>query len=376
MSYQKHPRFITRQTEPLNGGTPADVLRESLITPQDAFYVRSHGSLPIVDRDRYRLIVNGLVDQALSLSLNDLKTGFPKRELMATLQCAGNRRKELAEVAPLAEGSVMWDTEAISTAIWGGVGLADVMEAAGIDLMPDTILKHHVAFSGLDVIRKGDQKMHYGGSIPLEKALDPCVLLAYEMNGEPLPALHGYPLRVVVPGYIAARSVKWLSTITVQTQSSENHFQQKDYKLFPKEVTPETVDWSQGEPLNAMRTDAVICVPENGAQLPTGRLIVKGYAIPAENSAITAVEVSCNHGFTWHRARLLNEHHDHVWRFWEIECDFPPGEHCLMVRAHDLADTVQPSDAADLWNFRGYMNNSVHQVRVYVTQPESYQTEF
>lgn len=360
--FDKSPRFIVHQAEPFNGGVPADDLRQSYLTPYPLFYVRSHAdAVPQVDSDSYRLTVGGRVDHPLSLSLHEIMHDFEQRTVAATLQCAGNRRLELNAIAEMPGESVMWGDEAISTAVWRGVSLADVLARAGV-----TDGGGHVAFESLDSIEKDDQRFGYGGSIPMEKALRPEVLLAYEMNADPLPPVHGAPLRVIVPGYIAARSVKWLASITVQDAPSDNYYQTRDYKLFPPHVTADAIDWSQGEMLGAMRTDAVICTPRGDQPLSAGRVTLRGYAIAGGDARITRVEVSTDGGQMWRRASIETDCAPYVWCFWEATVGLERGTHTLMVRAHDSAGSVQPDHPRDAWNVKGYMNNALHRVTVTV----------
>lgn len=359
--HNKSPRFVVRQQEPFNGGSPADELRQQLITPYESFYVRSHApQVPVIDADAFRLIVEGQVAVPLSLSLDDLKRDFEQVTLDSTLQCAGNRRIELYNVSPMPGESVMWKDEAISTATWRGVRLCDVLAKAGAR-------GAHVAFLSLDECERDGEIFGYGSSIPMQKAAQPEALLVYEMNGAPLPPVHGYPLRVVVPGYIAARSVKWLGKITVQDMPSDNYYQARDYKLFPPEISGEgDVDWDAGEMLGPLRTDALISTPAEGDVIAAGEVLLQGYAIPADEALITRVEISTDDGATWSDATLTTTPAPYVWCFWEARAVLTAGEHALRVRAHDTLGTVQPVSAEVAWNFRGYMNNSVHRVVVQV----------
>lgn len=357
--YHKRAEFIVHQQDPFNGGCPPALLRESLITPTDSFYVRTHGTVPDMSHADFRLTIDGMVERPHTWSLDDLKTRFPKHEITVTLQCAGNRRCEFQEVGEIPSDSVMWGYEGISTAVWGGIALSDVLNAVGVNWNAA-----HVEFISLDQIEKDGETFGYGGSIPIQKALSAEVLLAYEMNGAPLPLIHGYPLRAVVPGYVAARSVKWLSVIRLLDTPSENFYQQRDYKLFPPAVNEETVDWDQGKMLNEMFTDSVICVPSDGAQARVGPLTVKGYAVPFGGTQIARVEVSADDGHTWQDATLIPNEHPWAWRFWEANIMIHAGEQILRARAYDTAGNLQPESVAPIWNFRGYMNNSVHRIRL------------
>ena len=171
-----------------------------------------------------------MVERTLELSLDELRDNFPFVTVPATLQCAGSREDEMNAVRPI-PGELLWGTEPISTTLWGGVRLRDVLQTAGVEAGAA-----HVAFTGMDEIQKNDRKFGFGASIPVEKALSAEVLLACEINGEPLTAAHGFPLRVVVPGYIRASSVKWLAKIHVQASPSQNYFQTHAYKLFPDSI--------------------------------------------------------------------------------------------------------------------------------------------
>lgn len=363
-NYGKNEHFKVYMEAPINGGTPAEILREDYITPENAFYIRTHApTVPNIDAATYQLVIDGMVNESLSFTIDELKRDFTYKEVMATLQCAGNRRSELHKVKPLPGPgkAVMWKNEAISNGLWGGVPLVEVLNRAGIQ--PGAA---HVAFTSLDHCEDEEVVFGYGGSIPLEKALSPEVLLVYNMNGKPLSPVHGYPLRVIVPGYVAARSVKWLGKVTVQAEMSDNFYQQHDYKVFPPDVTPENVDWSQGEMLEKMQTDALICSPTEEEVIQAGRVVVQGYAMPACDAEITKVEVSTDEGVTWHEAELKGETRRWTWQFWELTLELEPGDHTLIVRAQDTLGVAQPNSPADVWNFRGYMNTSRHRIELKV----------
>jgi sulfite oxidase len=353
--------LIVHSQHPFNAEPPLDALRASFITPQSQFYIRSHGSIPHLDSAAHRLRITGQVATLLTLSIPDLRHRFPPRSTTAVLQCAGNRRADLCQIRPVPGDP--WAAGAIGNAIWSGVALADVLQAAGIPDEPTL----HVAFSACDEITMpGEGTFHYGSSIPIDKAMSPDVLLAFDMNGEPLAHAHGFPVRLVVPGYAGVRSVKWLASITVQQAPSDNHMQQRDYKLLPPDVTQDTVDWSQGVTINDMPLNAAICEPAPHAALPLGRTTLRGYAV-ASSRTITRVEVSCDQGQTWHQAqRHQDPRAPWSWTFWQATLDLTIGEHELVVRAWDSAGQTQPSNPADLWNFKGYLCAAWHRVPVHV----------
>ncbi len=356
----KHPEFIVRSEEPFNGGPPLPLLREQLVTPTELFFVRNHGNVPDVDPEHYRLRVAGRVDRELQLSLADLRTEFPSVTQPATLQCAGIRRTELMAVEPI-PGELPWEAEAISHGEWRGVPLRSVLEAAGINGTAQ-----HVAFSGFDMVQRRGETFGFGGSIPLAKALSPELMLAYELNGAPLPPTHGFPLRVVAPGYVGARSVKWLATITLQPEPSANYFQQRAYKLFSPEVHANTVDWAQGQMLGELDVNAVICQPAASATLPSGSVDVQGYAIAGGPQGVQRVEVSSDGGATWIQARLNEPAQAWSWRFWNAQFELSAGSYELIVRACAANGATQPPDIAPLWNYKGYMNNAWHRIPIVV----------
>lgn len=345
----------------LNAGPPISQLAREYITPTELFFVRNHASIPHVDLERYRLRVTGLVSRELSLSLDQIKNDFERQTLTATLQCAGNRRKEMVSHKPI-DDQLAWGIEAIGTAQWAGVRLGDVLKAAGIS----SDQAAHIAFLGLDGITHDGERSPYGSSIPIEKALSCEVLLAYEMNGEDLPLAHGCPLRTVVPGYIGARSVKWLSDIAVQESPSDNYFQQVGYKLFPPSIDMYNVNYADGMQLTKLPVNSVIVRPQDRSLLPAGKVAVEGYAMSDGEHEITWVSVSPDGGASWQRAEFINAPQLWTWQLWRAEFELPPGRHELVVRAWDSAANSQPETIASVWNFKGYVNNAWHRVGVTV----------
>lgn len=351
----KHSDFITRSEDPYNAEPPLRLLGESFTTPAGHFYARNHGNIPEVDPRGYSLSVSGLVDRPLSLSLEEVRDGFPSETVTATLYCAGNRREGLAEVAPI-PGETPWGAGAVGNARWTGVPLREVLRSAEIG--DDA---RHAAFLGLD----DAGGTSFGGSIPVGKAMSPEVILAYEMNGEPLPPEHGFPLRVVVPGYIGARSVKWISEIELRATPSDNRYQAKEYRMFPPNASAEQAGVSEGIMLGELPVNAVICAPEDGEALAAGPVTVRGYAITGGDRRIERVDVSADGGETWAQADPTEEsRHRGTWHFWEARLDLPPGIHRIFVRALDSAANTQPEDPRGVWNFKGYLNNSWHGITV------------
>jgi sulfite oxidase len=356
----KSPAIRTHGEDPLNLETPPHSLRESFETSVERFFVRSHGTMPKVDSGGYTLTVSGLVDGPLSLTLKELKKRFPKKEMTAALHCAGNRRAELMEVRPI-PGETPWGVGAIGNARWAGISLRDLLLDVGI---ADEAA--HVAFTGLDEVSLQDGATSFGGSIPLEKALEEDVLLAYEMNGEPLPRAHGYPLRAVVANYIGARSVKWLSEIELRREPSENPFHARDYRLYPADVEPGEADPGDGEPLGDLYVNSAICRPAEGELVPGGPVKVAGYALTGGGREVESVEVSADGGETWQAADLTSSEHPGAWVFWETRVEPGPGrrEVHLLARARDTSGRIQPSSPHQTWNPKGYVNNAYHRVGI------------
>lgn len=364
----KSPEMVVFEAQPFNAGPPVKDLIDEFITATPLFYVRNHGTIPEISPKDYKLEIGGMVENKLTLSFAELKKSFKAYAITATMQCAGNRRTEMLEIKEI-PGETPWLGNAISCAKWRGWRLADVLAAAGIKSGAK-----HVAFDGADEITK-NFKINFGGSIPLEKALSEEVLLAFEMNGKPLTPTHGAPLRVVVPGYIGARSVKWLNKITVQKTPSDNHYQKEAYKIFPPHIDKKTVDWTKGLMLSEGQINSVICTPQENDELKKGATTVRGYATTGGGRSIERVEISIDSGANWIEARLLepkekaqteSNRKNWAWQLWECDVNLKPGTPELIVRAFDSSANTQPENIAPLWNFKGYMNNGWHKIKVKV----------
>ncbi len=351
---------VMHDPEGLNSGGHPSVVAGSFETPLEHFFTRSHAPPPVIDPATWRLVVDGLVERPLSLSLDDLRQ-LPQREVAATLLCAGLRRNELLQVAPL-PGELPWGAEPAATARWSGVSLRDVLAVAGI-----RDVACHIGFTGLDAVTRHGNTFGFGGSITFQKAHDPDVLLALEQQGAPLRPVHGFPLRALVPGWIGARSVKWLGRITALAAPSENYFQTRAYRV-QREIDPERpTDVSGGTPLAELNLNAVMLEPAQGAALQAGSVTLRGWAVGAAGSPITAVEYSLDDGESWAPATLAAERSRWTWTQWQASVTLSAGAHVLVVRAHDPTTVPQPSRLEDVWNAKGYMNNAWQRVRVDVT---------
>ncbi|HEV7753488.1 MAG TPA: sulfite oxidase [Baekduia sp.] len=352
--FGKRADLIVHEDDPFNAETGLAALASSL-TATDAFYVRGHGAVPEVDPVRWRLRVQGLVERELDLSLTTLREALQERTETATLQCAGNRRAGLIAARDI-PGEAPWGPGATGTATWTGVALADVLALAG-----PLREAAHVGFEGADLGAEVKPPERFGGSIPLDKARRPEVLLVWAMNGEPLPAVHGAPLRVVVPGYIGARSVKWLERITLRATPWEGYFQHVVYRLLPENGTPGP---GAGIPLGLVALNADVLSPAGGETVPAGPLEVRGYAFAGGERHVARVDVSLDGGASWSQADLLDDLGPWAWRHWRTTVTLAPGEHEIVVRAWDSSAATQPEDEAALWNPKGYVNNARPRVRV------------
>jgi sulfite oxidase len=358
VEFGKRPEQLVRDSQWYNSGPPPELLRVAFITPKELFFTRNHGAVPEVDPDTYRLTVSGLVERPVTLELRQLQSVLPRRTGTATLACAGLRRDELNAWRPI-PGEVGWGAEPVSNGVWTGVPLREVLLLAGIRQGAS-----HVEFLGLDQVERHGKEFAFGGSIPLDKAMSQEVLLAFEMNGETLPPVHGYPVRVVVPGCIGARSVKWVSQIIVTDAPSENYFQAHAYKTFPPDVGPQTVRWEDGFMLHDLPLNSVIWDPVPGSSVPAGEVTVRGWAMANRGEVIAKVELSADGGRTWQTAELTERGNRWTWNFWAATVTLPKGSHTLIARATDSAGNTQPESVDQLWNFKGYMNNAWHRVDV------------
>lgn len=348
--------LVVRQANPLNAEPALAALVEDDITRTKHFYVRNHGEVPKVETDGFKLRLEGLVRKPLEISIAELRDRFKASEWAATLTCAGNRRAEMSRIKPV--GGVAWEAGAVGHGKFAGLKLAEVLKMAELE----TAAKH-VWFEGLDSVPIPGGMTRFGGSIPLAAAMQDelPVLLAHTMNGDRLTPEHGFPLRAVVPGFIGARSVKWLAKITVADKPSPNHFVADSYKLIQSESKAEL---AAADPIYEFSVNSAICVPAPGAKLSPERTTIRGYALPGGKATVEKVEVSTDGGKNWQPARLDDDLGIGNWRLWSCAMDLRKGKHKLAVRATDSAGRTQPEEGK--WNLKGYLYNGWHRVDVEV----------
>lgn len=344
--------------KPLNAETPLSVMAERWITPLESFYVRCNGSIPALNARDFTLTVDGLVEKPLTLKVGELLERFPMTKTTATLTCAGNRRTEFASTSKKASG-LQWVSGAMSNAEWAGVRLSDVLKLAGVKSDAK-----HVWFDGLDEVIEKTETISFGGSIPLDKAMadtptTPGAMLATQMNGRVLLPEHGFPLRSVVPGFIGARSVKWLGKITLADRPSPNRFVASSYKIVTEDI-PSAFD--AASPLYEQSLNAMICSPAEGAAVSGDRLTVKGFAMASGHAGrrVKLVEVSTDNGQSWQPAKFTSPVRDFCWVLWSADVALTPTTTSLLVRATDSSGETQPQTMP--WNAKGYQYNAWHKV--------------
>ena len=338
-----------------NHGMPLEALRWP-VTPVGLHYLLIHYDIPVVDTARWRLTVDGSVRRPLSLSLGDLRAR-PVTEVAATMECAGNGRARLSP-RPLSQP---WLVEAVGTARWRGTRLRPLLEEAGVT---DSAVE--LVFTGLDRGVEGGVVQDYARSLTVADATADDVLLAYEVNGLPLPPQHGFPLRLLVPGWYGMTNVKWLVRITAVDEPFTGYQQANGYRFRKDDADP-------GEPVTRMFPRALMVPPglpdffTRRRLLPLGTCVLEGRAWSGW-APVTGVEVSADGGRRWVAAELSGaDVGPRAWRRWTLAWEPPgPGEVELWCRATDAAGNVQPTEAA--WNLGGYANNAVHRVPVTVVR--------
>jgi DMSO/TMAO reductase YedYZ molybdopterin-dependent catalytic subunit len=334
-----------------NHALPLEALRHP-ITPLGLHYLLIHFDIPDVDEQAWRLEVGGAVERSLTLTLEDVKAR-PSRTLPVTLECAGNGRALLSPRAP----SQPWLMEAVGTAEWTGTPVAPILVEAG--LLPEAV---EVVFRGIDRGVQGEVEHSYERSLPLEEALREEVLLAYAVNGQALPPQHGFPLRLVVPGWYGMTHVKWLESITVVDEPFRGWQQEVSYRIGKSENDP-------GSPVTRMLPRSLMVppgIPEFLSRtrfLDAGSCRLQGRAWSGW-APIERVDVSLDGGREWDQASLDEPLSDFAWRGWTYDWEAVPGEHEICCRATDGAGHTQPT--SPVWNFEGYCNNAVQRVRVTV----------
>lgn len=334
-----------------NRGMPLEGLRYP-ITPTGIHYLLIHYDIPAVNDAEWRVEVAGLVGKPLSLTLEQIKAR-PAETFAVTMECAGNGRA-LLEPRHISQP---WFLEAIGTAEWTGTPLRGILEEAGLD--DDAV---EIVFTGLDKGVERNQVQHYQRSLTIDEATREEVLLAYQMNGQPLQPQHGFPLRLLVPGWYGMASVKWLSRIEAVAEPFHGYQMEQVYRY------AQSAD-DAGEPVTLIKVRALMAPPgipdfmSRNRLLEAGPVTLEGRAWSGRET-VSAVEVSLDEGVTWAAAELGRPVSPHAWRGWSYRWDARPGKYTLCVRAADSAGNVQAMDQD--WNYGGYGNNMIQRVEVIV----------
>jgi len=336
---------------PRNAETPRLYLR-SWITANKVFFDRNQGEIPekAIDLSEWHLTIDGNVDTPLTVDFETL-LNMPKAVAANTLECSGNSRSLLEQKA----SGNPWTIGGVGNAVWGGVWLKDILAKTGVSANA-----RHVAFEGFEE-PLGKAQIKFIRSIPIDKALS-TTLLAYEMNGEPLPLKHGFPLRTLALGWTGANCVKWLSKITLLSEPYEGFYMDRVYRVYDTGQDPKS-----GEIVTVISLKSIITQPEPEAILPQGANTILGAAYAGE-SDVEKVEVSTDNGASWQSATFIGPHEPFAWRHWQyIWHVSQPGNYTILSRATDSNGKQQPMKAT--WNKLGYNNNGVreHGVTIKVT---------
>lgn len=343
------PYLITRGLRPENQETPIHFLRQE-ITPTEYFFIRNHFEYPKQTPQSYFLPIEGNVLRPTVYKYEDI-IRMPSKTLVLPLECAGNKR---AYFNPEVYGE-QWKDGAISQGIWKGVPLANLLNYSGLKRT-----NTEVVFEAYDYGKRNDLEgtFFYARSLPIQKALHPDTLIAYELNGDPIPFKHGYPLRLLVPQWYGMASVKWIKRIIVIDQHFMGPFQEIDYNYYPYK------DSDVGKkPVTIINVSSIIQWPLSNSILDTGEHIIEGIAWTG-SGIITEVEISTDGGKNWSKAKLSQDlSQPYSWTFWKFNWRVPKkGEYLIQSRARDSYGRTQPFKA--LWNRKGYGYNAVYSIKL------------
>jgi DMSO/TMAO reductase YedYZ molybdopterin-dependent catalytic subunit len=342
--------LVVHRAHPLNCETSIPALVGGVVMPNARFYMRNNFGIPTLEATAFELSIGGLVERPHRFTLRELQN-MPSKSQVVTLECAGNGR---AMFDPPAEGE-QWGVGAVSTAEWTGVPLVEILDRAGVRSSVTEVL-----FRGADggVVDGRSDALRFERSLQLADARDDDVLLAYAMNGEPLPIEHGYPLRLIVPRWYAVASVKWLTEIELIDRAFVGHYQGDKYRY----------EWERdgrmvSEPVTVQRVRALITEPSPHAEVRSGELAIRGVAWSGA-APIARVEVSVNGG-GWQDARLVSDRNRYSWQWWELIAHIETSDALILrARATDLAGRTQPERAER--NRLGYGNNAIQDVPIRV----------
>ncbi len=345
------PGLILRSRRPENLESPLGAI-DSLFTPNDLFYLRNHHDYPLINLEAWQLTVGGHLEHSMCLSYQQLLT-LPQVSIAATLECSGNKRTFFQPKVP----GDQWETGALGNAKWTGIPLCHLLSMAKLRAGVRDIV-----FSGADSGPRADMPgtYHFIRSMPVQDVFEVNPVLAIYMNDQTIPYKHGFPLRLVVPGWYGMASVKWITSITAITSEFSGPFQKIDYVYLPQENS-----YEKAFPVRKIKVNSVITHPADQAIIYPGRNVIKGIAW-AGSASIVKIEVSIDNGITWAAVSSFSKQISQFsWVFWQYFWDVThPGKYAIKVKAQDNLGNVQPAKA--VWNAKGYGNNSIHTIRVHV----------
>ncbi len=352
---EKDPVVKVLTERPLTASAVAEHMDDA-VTPASRLFIRNNLLTPDLDASVHRLRITGLVDKPLDLSLDELKQRFPQVSVQGMLECAGSGRTAFQ---PLPRGTPWPATGGMGCPVWNGVRLRDLLAAAGVK--SNAV---HVAFFGADfgAVATAPPVVR---SIPLSKATEPHTLVAWGMNGAPLPKVHGYPLRAMVPGWVGSASIKWLVGIEVLDAPFKGTYMDDSYRMPAVPVAPGTRMPKETVYTEAWPVKSIITSPATGAGFNVGQpVVVAGHAWAGDND-IDRVEISLDEGVTWQRAKLIRPKEKYAWRRFTFEFrPRKPGYMTVLARATDSKGNTQPFLPA--WNPLGYFWNGVHRIGINV----------
>ncbi len=353
--------LVVLNDRPMNAETPAHLLDDE-VTPFDRHFVRNNGLPPVLDKsdiEQWALTVDGEVHKPLSLSLDQLKKFKPITQ-QVVVECGGNGR---AGFYPPAKGN-QWTFGAVACPRYTGARLMDVLNEAG--LKSSAV---YTGYYGKDTHLSGDpSRIPISRGTPIAKAMDPHTMIAWEMNGKPIPELHGYPLRLVTPGWPGSTSIKWLHRIWVRDREHDGpKMTGHAYRLprYPVEPGQDVPDKDM-EIIESMPVKSLITFPKTGLAHKKGKTLdVRGHAW-AGDLTVKAVDISIDFGVTWIPAKLNDPATPYAWQRWKARIDFPVGGYYeVWARATDSKGAMQPMVVPG-WNPKGYLNNAMHRIAVHV----------
>ncbi|KAA1474748.1 molybdopterin binding oxidoreductase [Dentipellis sp. KUC8613] len=369
---REKPDMIHLLAFPYNGETRRPQLLENKITDNKCHFIRNHGGVPDIDADVYEVEIGGLVNKPVKISLKDLQDPekFPQVEVTVTIQCSGTRRIEQIQQYP-GDGDELinapWGEGAIGTAVYRGVPLKKVLKLACGGVQPEC---QHLEFIGADTYFKKGDVFNYAVSVPYRKVrMNEEVILAWEMNGKPLPKIHGYPLRLVITGYIGARSCKWVTRINALKEPSMGPVQAQEYLYFTEQIGKQNGKYSNGFSIQNMPVSSAIITPlDKQVIVHDGTIELKGWAYSGGGNWVERVEVSNDGGHIWYNVDPdnLTDKHYHAWRLWSIKLPVDAEgwlEFC--VRTWDSSNNTQPTFVRSAWNWDLHVTSSCHRIKIY-----------